>query len=68
MADEIATDICPLFVIAGFTIKKSLGYAKCKKENCRWWISGYTTEMGRKTYDCAIVINAKKNSDGFIVI
>lgn len=68
--------MCPL-VLAGlaaaaepkylFTQDDLIEIVNCKQTNCRLWIRAWTTEK-KEIFDCAFVINARKNSDGLIVV
>ena len=67
--------VCPLILLWGGSIfkpgdgeeiAKKLNEMKfCIKEKCQWWTGAYTIEGGIE-YDCAIVIFAIKNAEGYI--
>lgn len=54
------TKLCPLEQRSGFT-------RDCIKNRCAWWTNAYTTE-GIEVFDCAVVINAMKDSNGRIPV
>lgn len=54
--------ICPLFVMSPADVK-----SECIGPRCQWWIDAYTIE-NIQIFDCAMVINAKKNSEGKVPV
>ena len=60
---------CPIFELAVMANpNEDPGYTTfCTQNGCQWWTSAYTTE-NIEVYDCAIVIGAKKNSEGKIPV
>ncbi len=62
------TKICPIMNASiMYPSPSSEGFQPCREERCQWWTYAYTIE-GMPLYDCAMVIGAKKNSEGTIPI